>query len=180
VINILVLVGESASGKSTIEKELTDTYGFKKIISYTTRPPRENEIDGVDYHFISKEKFYELQMNNFFAEIGCYRNWYYGTALEDCTNDKVCVLTPHGLRQMKAIDGLNIKSFYINISRRDRLIKMLQRGDDIDECCRRSLNDQGMFDGIQDEVDYVIDNDGYKKSAEDIANEIMIKLLEEE
>lgn len=171
---MIILVGESASGKSTIEKELCKNYNYQKIISYTTRPPRQGEVDGIDYHFISKEKFHELHMNNFFAEIGCYRDWWYGSAIIDCNDTKIAVLTPHGLRQMKAIDNLNITSFYISIPRRDRMIKMLQRGDEIEECYRRSLSDVGQFDGIQDEVDFIIYNDGYKKSAKTLADEIMV------
>lgn len=173
VINILVLVGESASGKSSVERELVNKYGFKKVVSYTTRQPRENEVDGVDYHFITQEHFNTLKDEGFFAEIGCYNNWWYGCAVKDCTDDKVAVLTPHGLRQMKAIEGLNIASYYIKVPQRDRLIKILQRGDNIYESMRRSISDLGMFDGIEDEVDYVIENDEYKKSVEEIAREVM-------
>ena len=54
---MLVIVGESASGKSTTEKCLCALYGYKKIVSYTTRLPRDGEEDGVDYHFISMEDF---------------------------------------------------------------------------------------------------------------------------
>ena len=43
---MIVLVGESASGKSSIEKYLVDNYEYDKIISYTTRKPREGEVDG--------------------------------------------------------------------------------------------------------------------------------------
>lgn len=171
---MIVLVGESASGKSTIEKALVDNYGFQKIISYTTRPPRQGEVDGIDYHFISKEKFQELQSKNFFAEVGNYRGWYYGSSVEDCKKDgMVVVLTPHGFRQMKKYENLDIISFYINIPRRDRMIKILQRGDDIEECHRRSVSDIGMFDGIEDEVNFIIHNEGYEKSADNIADEIM-------
>ena len=46
---MIILVGESASGKSSIEKYLVDNYGYNKIISYTTREPREGDVDGVDY-----------------------------------------------------------------------------------------------------------------------------------
>ena len=174
MISILILVGESASGKSTIEKSLVKDYGFQKVISYTSRPARTGEIDGIDYHFISKEKFEELQSKNFFAEIGKYRNWYYGSSVEDCKKDKVvAVLTPHGFRQMKRYKNLDIISFYINIPRRDRMIKILQRGDEIEECYRRSLSDVGQFDGISDEVDFVINNDGYIKSPDEIANIIV-------
>lgn len=173
---MIVLVGESAAGKSSIEKYLVDNYQYNKIISYTTRDPRRNEIDGVDYHFISVEKFHNLKDQGFFAETATYNEWNYGVAKEDCTDDKVAVLTPHGLRQVSKIDGINITSFYISIPRRDRLIKILQRGDNIDESYRRNLSDVGQFDGIEDEVDFVINNDEYKKSIKEIAEEIYTKL----
>lgn len=170
---MIVLVGESASGKSSIEKYLVDNYGYKKIVSYTTRAPREGEITGVDYHFVNVEQFKTLKEQGFFAETAVYNNWYYGTAREDCTNDKVAVLTPHGLRQISKIKDINVISYYINVPRRDRLIKILQRGDSIEESYRRNLSDVGMFDGIEDEVNFVLHNDGYKKSVEEMAKEVL-------
>ena len=170
---MIVLVGESASGKSSIEKYLVDNYGYSKVISYTTRNPRPNEVNGVDYHFVSVEEFAKLKEQGFFAETAVYNNWHYGTAKEDCTDDKIAVLTPHGLRQISKVDGVTAVSFYINVPRRDRLIKILQRGDDIEEAYRRSLSDVGQFDGIEDEVDYVINNEGYKKSIKEMSREVM-------
>jgi len=169
---MIVLVGESASGKSSIEKYLVDNYGYNKVVSYTTRSPRPSEVDGIDYHFISVEEFRSLKEQGFFAETAVYNDWNYGTAKEDCTDDKVAVLTPHGLRQISKINGINTISFYINVPRRDRLIKILQRGDSIEEAYRRSLSDVGQFDGIEDEVDYVINNDGYRKSIEEMSKEV--------
>lgn len=169
---MIVLVGESASGKSSIEKHLVDNYGYKKIVSYTTRQPREGEVDGVDYHFISMEQFNTLKEQGFFAENATYNGWGYGIAKKDCTDDKVAVLTPHGLRQVSKLSNIDVTSFYISVPRRDRLIKILQRGDDIDEACRRSLSDRGQFDGVEDEVDYVIYNDGYKYSIEQMAEAV--------
>lgn len=172
---IIVLVGESSSGKSTIEKELFKL-GRIKIISYTTRPQREGEVDGVDYHFISDYEFKRLQKVNFFAEAAEYRGWSYGSAKEDYIDGSVVVLTPHGLRQVKRIEELKLYSIYINVPRRDRLIKILQRGDDLEESYRRNLTDVGIFDGIKDEVDKVIDNDGYYKTPMELAT--IIHLLE--
>lgn len=169
---MIVLIGESASGKSSIERCLVDDYEYKKIVSYTTRQPREGEVNGVDYHFISVEQFYKLRADNFFAETAVYNDWFYGIAKEDCTDDKVAVLTPHGLRQVSKLKDINITSFYINVPRRDRLIKILQRGDNIEEAYRRSLSDVGQFDGIEDEVDYIICNEGYKRTIEEMAQEV--------
>lgn len=169
---MIILVGESASGKSSIEKHLVDNYGYNKIVSYTTRAPREGEVDGVDYHFISVEQFYKLKGEMFFAETAMYNNWHYGVAKEDCTDDKVAVLTPHGLRQVSKLPNVNVISFYISVPRRDRLIKILQRGDNIEEAYRRNLSDIGQFDGISDEVNYIIHNDSYKKSITEMAEEV--------
>ena len=174
---MIVLVGESASGKSSIEKYLVNNYGYNKIVSYTTRPPRDREVDGADYHFISVEQFHKLKEEKFFAETAIYNDWHYGTAKKDYTNNKIAVLTPHGLRQISKIDGINVTSFYINVPRRDRLIKILQRGDNIEEAYRRSLSDVGQFDGIKDEVDFVIENVGYKKDIIEMSAEIMANVL---
>ena len=55
---MLVLSSPSGVGKTTITKKLQQKYqNFKISISSTTRPPRSNEIDGVDYNFVSKNEF---------------------------------------------------------------------------------------------------------------------------
>lgn len=164
-----VIVGESASGKSSIERELI-ALGFNKIVTYTTRPMRKEDVDGETYHFITEEQFNDMIEKDLFAEHASYNGWQYGTAKEDCTDDKVVVLTPHGLRQLKKNKDLHIISFYIDVPRRDRLIKILERGDDIEEAYRRNLSDVGQFDGIKDEVDYVISNKGYSWSPLNMAH----------
>lgn len=110
---------------------------------------------------------------DFFAETAVYNDWYYGTAKKDYfINNAITVLTPHGLRQIKnKLPDINIVSFYINVPRRDRLIKILQRGDNIEESYRRNLSDVGQFDGIEDEVDYILFNPEYIKSIEEMAKE---------
>lgn len=166
---IIVLIGESASGKSTIEKMLVKK-GFNKIVSYTTRPIRPNETDGVDYHYISKEEFLNKLQNGFFAEYTIYNSWYYGIAIPDCKDDSVVVVEPHGFRQLKKIERLNIISFYIKVDERERLIRMVKRGDNLLEVFRRIFSDQGVFQFIDQEVDYVIDNN---KNINDSVNEII-------
>lgn len=99
---MIVLVGESASGKSSIERELI-ALGFNKIVTYTTRPMRKEDVDGETYHFITEEQFNDMIEKDLFAEHASYNGWQYGTAKEDCTDDKVVVLTPHGLRQLRKV-----------------------------------------------------------------------------
>lgn len=54
---MLLLVGMTCSGKDTIKKELLKK-GMDGVVTYTTRPPRPKEIDGMSYHFISKDEFF--------------------------------------------------------------------------------------------------------------------------
>ena len=154
---MLVLVGCSCAGKSCIERKLTEK-GLKRIISYTTRPIRKNEIENIDYHFISSEEFNKKLNIGFFSEHSIYNSWNYGIASEDCCDDAVCVVETSGMRQLKANKNLNIKSFCIEVDERTRVIRMMKRGDNIMESFRRIISDQGMFSGIEYEVDYVIPN----------------------
>ena len=80
---MLVIVGPSASGKTQIVQELIKTYHMEKLVTYTSRAPRVNEVEGRDYHFISKDDFEEKIKNNFFIEYVNYNNNYYGTSFSD-------------------------------------------------------------------------------------------------
>lgn len=177
---MLALIGESACGKSTIQNILCDNYGFNKIITYTTRPKREREVDGVDYHFIAREDYDEKLKNGFFFENASYNGWKYGTARKDVegnTDSKIIILTPSGLRKFKANRKIDIFSVYINVDRKSRLIKILKRGDNIEEAYRRNLSDVGMFDGIADEVDLSFNNNRYFTSADILAQGIRYQYL---
>ena len=54
---MIFIAGKTCSGKTRIVSELCKKFGYKKIVTYTTRPIRDKEVDGVDYHFISEEEF---------------------------------------------------------------------------------------------------------------------------
>ncbi len=156
---MLVILGESASGKTTLLKMFIEANPkYHKIVTYTTRPMRDGEVDGVDYHFIPQATFDEFVKRGFFVEHAKYRDWSYGTAKADCESENaIAILTPAGLRALKRL-GYNVTSIYVYVDRRSRLINILARGDNIDEAYRRNLSDVGQFDEVIQEVDYVIDN----------------------
>ena len=166
---IIVLLGASSSGKSTIEHELSTHHGFEKIISYTTRQPRDNEENGKDYWFVDNDTFEEVLKRDLFAEHDEYsQNRLYGTLKSDYVDgNKVVVLTPNGLRQLKKnCPNEDILTVLVEASLGTRVKRYIDRCgvdkfnfDDKNEIAARVERDYGMFLGLDKEVDLVVHND---------------------
>ena len=77
---IVILSSPSGAGKTSLVKEISSKNNFSISISHTTRTPRSNEIDGVDYFFIKKQKFKELISKKKFLEYAKVFNNYYGSS----------------------------------------------------------------------------------------------------
>jgi guanylate kinase len=168
---IFALIGHSASGKSTVESNL-EGLGYARIISYTTRKCRENEKDGVAYHFIDTDTFYRLHDEGFFAETAQYREWLYGLSLDEIhygTKDYIVVVTVHGYEELVKFCGQdNIIGIHIKVEERDRIIRQLKRGDEVDEVIRRIYTDRVDFAGVEDACEYVVVNNHMIKTLEDV------------
>jgi len=183
---LIVIVGESASGKTTFAKALEIEQGYKRVVTYTTRPPREGEKNGIDYFFVTEEEFLTHEDNKTFFETAEYNDWNYGSSIMglDIENSNyVIILTPTGMRSLLQYVqkyGLSryIFTCYIKNNRRSRLIKILQRGDNIEEAYRRNLADVGQFDGVENEVNFVLENDGYIKPVNELEKELISKINE--
>lgn len=178
---IITLLGASGSGKSTVEKELSSHCGFKKIISYTTREPRPGEINGKDYFFISNDEFDEMAKLSLFAEYDEYsQGRKYGTLVTDYIDgDKVVVITPNGLRQLKKNANIDIFSVLIKASLGTRIKRYIDRigvdkfnFDDKNEIAARVERDYGMFLGVEKECDLVIQNE-YDTDIKSLASDIV-------
>ena len=76
---LYVVSGPSGAGKSTVCKEVRKILGINLSISATSRSPREGEIDGVDYYFLTVQEFEEKIKNGEFIEYAKVHNNYYGT-----------------------------------------------------------------------------------------------------
>ena len=81
MINIIAFMGPSASGKST----LRDSMELDRIVTYTSRKPRQGEIDGVDYHFISREMIMDLHDQDRLLEFTEYNGNMYATGIDSLT-----------------------------------------------------------------------------------------------
>ena len=134
--NIMVILSSpSGVGKTTITKKLQQKYQNLKIsISYTTRPPRSNEIDGVDYNFISKKKFEELiNKRNFYEYAKIFEN-YYGTLKKNVDetikkNDIIFDIDWQGTKQLTSFRKLNIIKIYLITNSKSELKKRLLKRD---------------------------------------------------
>ena len=80
---LIVLSGPSGAGKSTVVKKLMQKRGnIHFSVSYTTRAPRNEDIDGVTYNFVDRAEFERMIANNEFLEYAEYSGNYYGTSLK--------------------------------------------------------------------------------------------------
>ena len=111
---MIILVGPSASGKTEIAKILTTKYGFKKFVTSTTRAPRVNEINGLDYNFLTEDTFIKMRNNNEFIETTFYNNNYYGTEKKLIDDKTVLIVESNGLIAFKLSQYKNIYSLYLS------------------------------------------------------------------
>lgn len=157
---MLVLTGPSASGKTEIVKILIDKYNLKKLVTYTTRPPRLGEVDGADYHFISVEEFLKLKEADEFIETTFYNNNYYGSRKSDISFEKVVILDPSGVNEFKNYLKEKIVIVYLNTPEQLRIERMRARGDASHLIERRIVNDRNTFTKqAYDHVDYIYKNE---------------------
>lgn len=158
-IKILALFGKSASGKDTIQKWITTNFSkiTKGIVSCTTRPPRDGEQEGVDYFFLTDEEFAAKVLDGSMLEATSFREWFYGTALDQLDPDKinVGVFNITGIECILDDPRLEVVPVWIHASDKARLRRSLDREDnpDCNEICRRFLADEKDFDEM-DDFDY--------------------------
>ena len=130
--NILVILSSpSGVGKTTLTKKIQQKYSsFKLSVSHTTRAARTNEVDGVDYYFISKEKFEKLIKENKFYEYAEIFNNLYGTLKTNVDNkikknDILFDIDWQGTKQLSEHSNLNLLKIYLITDSKEELKKRL-------------------------------------------------------
>ena len=181
---MVILSSPSGAGKTTLVKLLSEENKYKISISHTTRKPRLNEKNGIDYFFVEKKKFKEMINNDEFLEYAEVFNNYYGT-----TNKNVFLNLDKGINMVFDIDWqgtekivskqLNYKliSFFILPPSRDELLKRLSNRDMKDKLIVEERMKQFDKDILHwRDYDYVFLNDNlnncYKKIISFIDSEI--------
>ena len=161
---LTILAGKTCSGKDTIKKILVDQYGYEPIVTYTTRPMRPGEKQHETYHFVSTNKFLQMKQHNEFAETTSYvvtdgLVWHYGTPINELQDDnKIIILNPSGVKQIKNMPQIEYKIIYIDVCEGVIKNRLRFRGDNDREASRRILSDNRDFKDF--EYDYKVKNDG--------------------
>ncbi|MBM0636693.1 guanylate kinase [Campylobacter sp. VicNov18] len=172
---ILLVSGPSGSGKSTLLKKLFDEFQDELYfsISSTTRAPREDEKNGVDYYFVSREEFQKDINNDYFLEWAKVHENFYGTSFKHTKNalckGKIVVfdIDVQGFKIVKEKMQDNIVSVFVTTKNKEELKKRLikRNTDTIIQLEKRLQNASNEIKELC-EYDYLIINDKIEQSYE--------------
>jgi guanylate kinase len=172
---ILILSGPSGAGKSTIIQKAKPFIGdFYFSISTTTRAPREGEVDGVDYHFVDKERFEAGIASGEFLEYAKVHNNYYGTSLkpviEALEDGKLVIfdidVQGHKLAREKLSQFIT-SAFITPPSLEVLKDRLTQRGTDSKDTIQKRLDNAKKEINFIDEYDYLIINDDVTRAVDE-------------
>ena len=181
---VVVLSSPSGAGKTTLVKKIAQENNFKISISYTTRKPRTNEVNGKDYFFISEEDFKNLIKNKEFLEYAKVFENYYGSSksqvFENLNKGENVIfdIDWHGTEQIKK-QKLNYKliTFFILPPSKSELFNRLKNRDMQD----KNIVEERMKQFNEDikqwkNYDFVVINDDLKKCYNEIIRFINKKI----
>ena len=180
--NIMVILSSpSGVGKTTITKKIQQKYqSFKISVSHTTRSPRSNEVDGVDYNFVSKDKFKNLIKDKKFYEYAKIFENYYGTLKKNVDdsikkNDLLFDIDWQGTKQLSKFKNLKIIKIYLITSNKKELKnRLVKRNQNSNEEIKKRFNAFDEDIKHWNDYDYIIINENLDVCFKQIEN--IIKL----
>ena len=183
--NIMVILSSpSGVGKTTLTKKIQQKYQtFKISVSHTTRSPRSNEVDGVDYFFVSQSKFENLiKKDEFYEHAKIFEN-YYGTLKSNVDemilkNDIIFDIDWQGTKQLSKYKNLNLIKIYL-ITNKDELKKrLIKRNQNTSEEIEKRFNSFEENIKHWKDYDYILINENLEVCFKQIENIILNKKKE--
>ncbi|HLU49851.1 MAG TPA: guanylate kinase [Planctomycetota bacterium] len=179
---LIVISGPSGVGKTSICDRLLEDPRFRRVVTCTTRPPRETEVPGVDYHFLGREEFEQGIREGRFAEHAEVYGHLYGTPLDDIErgiregSHMLLNIDVQGARQLRKapIDGM--VTLFIAPPDLETLEKRLRgRGNDTPESIERRLLAAHAELAERDLYDHVIVNESLEQAIRDVLKAIELE-----
>lgn len=171
---LYVVSAPSGAGKTSLVKALIEREPQLRFsISYTTRPPRANELDGRDYHFVTPEVFARMVADGEFLEHARVFDNFYGTgrsAVHEALRAGHILLLEidwQGARQVRASLPAAHSIFILPPTRRALEERLTARSTDAPEVIRRRLEDAQRDIAHWIEFDYVVINDRFEQAVAD-------------
>lgn len=192
---IFCFIGKSSSGKDTIFRIISnDMPQLIEVIPYTTRPIREGETEGIEYHFVTNEKFNQMLLDGQIIEYRTYHTvhgpWTYFTSSQNIDleyNDYIIINTLEGYNSLRKYYNDNtVIPIYIQVEDGIRLQRALEREKNqenpkFNELCRRFLADQDDFSEVKlsiSKIEKRFDNDNLIECISQIREYITESLTE--
>jgi guanylate kinase len=179
---LFVISAPSGAGKSTlIKKFLSSNNNFELSVSATTRPPRDGEVDGVHYQFISDDKFKSLEDEGAFIEFAQVHNHRYGT-LKSFIDNKfiqgksiILDIDVQGFMQIKNSNILNSSIFILPPSFKELKKRLEDRKSDTNSAINKRMANAREEVQCYGEYDFVIVNDDVEEAIKTFENIIFTK-----
>lgn len=145
-LKVIAILGKAGSGKDTLAQQIVTDDRFSLVVTATTRPKRDYEVDGIDYIFMTEEEFKRAEK----IEEASFNGWHYGTPISALSKDKinVIVINPDGFISLVSNNKIDIVgSFELQVNDKERLLRQLNREDNpnVDEIVRRYITDKEDF-----------------------------------
>jgi len=172
---VFIISGPSCSGKTTIFNEVLKVIpALTRTVSDTTRKPRENEIDGIDYNFISRELFEKNIKENKYIEHTFYDDNYYGTIRKNFEQSDgkmtALIIDVNGAKRIKSIYKNAITIFIMPPSLEELRSRLIARGDNTPEEIERRLEKakKEMAEAVK--FDYIVTNKNLKSAVQEVVD----------
>ena len=173
--NLFIIAAPSGCGKtSLVEALIKNANNLYVSISYTTRPPRSDEINGINYYFVSINEFEEMIKNNAFVEHATVFDNHYGSSAKlikeklDEGIDVILEIDWQGARQVKINMPNAISIFILPPSKEALLGRLQQRAQDNDATINKRMSDAKNQMQHFNEFDYLIINDDFNSALNDL------------
>ena len=173
--NLFIIAAPSGCGKTSLVKALLGSSSKLSVsVSHTTRKPRKGEINGENYHFVSKERFGEMISNNDFVEHAEVFGNMYGTARSNIKKkleaniDIILEIDWQGARQVRENMPNSISIFILPPSKNILLQRLIDRGQDDEETISKRMKNSESEMSHYDEFEYLVINDQFDSALNDL------------